>query len=72
MDLRAKLDTQQINNLILQFLSSNPQAKALNDDIIHTNADIQALRDRLYAEHQFSPAQYDIDNMTGEFVPLAK
>lgn len=66
------LDEQKINNLIMQFLNSNDEAKRLQADMRDLNDQMNALVDKLYKDQDLKPDDYDIKGDPPQFVRRTK
>jgi len=66
------LDEQKINNLVMQFLNSNEEAKKLQADMRELNDEMASLLDKMYKDHMLKQEDYEIKGDPPQFVRRAK
>lgn len=66
----AKRDLAQarLDNLVLQFISQNPEARGFREEAARLNGEVQVLAQALLKKHGLDPAKYDIDPKQLKFV----
>lgn len=64
---QQNLAQQQLNNLYIQFINANPDAKALRAKLDGLSAEQDALVSLLFTQAKLDKAKYQIDLEKGEF-----
>lgn len=69
---KQQLVQQQMNNLYIQFINANPEAKALRQQLDDLTTQQNALVDLIFKQAKLDRAQYGIDVEKGQLTKIEK
>lgn len=69
---KSQVAQQQLNNLYIQFINANPDAKKLREELDNLGQQQQALVDALFVTSKLDKSKYQIDVEKGEFKKIDK